>query len=254
MSSSFFLPVTVAGRDLAEFGAKMQSWPTISSCEVDSGIFQGAGRNTMHLLQHRRGTRNFTCLIDFVGQTPRQWAANISAFSSALSSGAVEIDIGDGYLYQAILLAESAPAVSGEVVATVEYQFQAVRHWPVEQIQLNISAAADAALICHSNYPQTDCRIELPLTTALSTLGGVRLTLNGKSWAYPLRPTGNIALDGIRKIYTMGGQYISTTLRWAEFPSLIPGKNEIAIYEELGSGEGSRVDTPVYIQYVPTFL
>ena len=45
------IPVTVGGRDLAEFGAKMQSWPEITACDMDTGIFQGAGRNTMHLLQ-----------------------------------------------------------------------------------------------------------------------------------------------------------------------------------------------------------
>lgn len=42
MYNAFALPATIAGRDLAEFGAKMQSWPEISACEVDTGIFQGA--------------------------------------------------------------------------------------------------------------------------------------------------------------------------------------------------------------------
>jgi hypothetical protein len=248
------IPVTVGGRDLAEFGAKMQSWPEITACDMDTGIFQGAGRNTMHLLQQRRGARRFVCRIDFYGQTPREWTANISAFSALVGAGELEIDIGDGYLYQAILLAEGAPAVTGEIVATVEYQFQAVRHWPAEQLQISVAAASSTTLICHSNYPLTDCRVELPLTSALSNLNGILLIINDKSWAYPQKPTGNIVLDGIRKVYTMGSTIISTTLRWTDFPALRPGKNEISLYEELSSGEGGRVDTPVHIRYTPTFL
>ena len=246
-------PVTFAGRDLSEFGAKLQSWPEITACDVDTGTFWAADHNTIHLLQQRRGGRRFTCRIDFWGQ-PREWTANISVFSALVSTGTLEIDIMDGYLYQAILLSESTPVIASEVIATVEYQFRAVRHWPAEHLQINTATTDDTPVICHSNYPLTDCKIELPFAGALSTLDGVRLVINDKAWEYPLKPTGSIVLDGIRKTYAMGSTIISTTLRWTDFPALRPGRNEISVYKYLARGEGGRVSVPMYMQYTPTFL
>ncbi len=254
MHNAFALPVTVAGRDLAEFGAKMQSWPEISACEVDTGIFQGVGRNTMHLLQQRRGVRRFTCRIDFWGQSPREWAENISAFSALLSDGPVEIDIGDGYLYQSILLAESAPIVSGEVVATMEYQFQAVRHWEARTFKFFTSTDGDTIIDCQSNIRKTDCTIKLSADSGLAQASGLRLILNGISWSYLGVIGGTTILDGIHKTYTMAMKPISTELIWTDFPYLIPGENTISIWNETASGEGGRIYTDVEITYVPTFL
>lgn len=248
------IPVTVGGRDLAEFGAKMQSWPEITACDMDTGIFQGAGRNTMHLLQQRRGARRFTCRIDFYGQSPREWAANISAFSALVGDEAVEIDIGDGYLYQSILLAESAPIVSGEVVATVEYQFQVVRHWEERTFQIVTTLGGDTAFDCQSNIRQTDCAIKLSADGNLAQASGFRLVLNGTSWTYLDVISGTTILDGIRKTYTMAKKSISTKLIWTDFPYLVPGKNTISIWNETASGEGSRIYTEVEITYIPTFL
>lgn len=254
MYNAFTLPVTVAGRDLAEFGAKMQSWPEISACEVDTGIFQGAGRNTMHLLQQRRGARRFACRIDFWGQSPREWAENISAFSALLSDGPVEIDIGDGYLYQSILLAESAPIVSGEVVATVEYQFQAVRHWEARTLNFFTSIDGDTIIDCQSNIRKTDCTIKLSADGNLAQASGLGLRLNGISWTYLGVIGGTTILDGIHKAYTMAKASISTKLIWTDFPWLKPGENAISIWNETASGEGGRIYTDVEITYVPTFL
>lgn len=254
LHNTFTLPVTVAGRDLAEFGAKMQSWPEISACEVDTGIFQGAGRNTMHLLQQRRGARRFACRIDFWGQSPREWAENISAFSALLSDGPVEIDIGDGYLYQSILLAESAPIVSGEVVATVEYQFQAVRHWEERTLNFFTSIDGDTIIDCQSNIRKTDCTIKLSADGNLAQASGLGLRLNGISWTYLGVIGGTTILDGIHKAYTMAKASISTKLIWTDFPWLKPGENAISIWNETASGEGGRIYTDVEITYVPTFL
>ena len=247
-------PITVAGRDLAEFRAKMQSWPEIAACDVDTGIFQGVGRNTMHLLQQRRGARSFTCTIDFWGDTPLEWAANISAFSALVSTGAVEIDIGDGYLYRAVLLEESAPVVVGEVVATVEYKFQVVRHWPQQTIRLTTSATEDTVIVCQSNYPITDCKIYLPYIGNASGLDGFRLMINNVAWSYGEEPTAPVTLDGINKIYAMGGTTISTALVWSDFPFLLPGQNTISLWEETASGEGGRIAAVMEITYVPSFL
>lgn len=259
MSCDFFL-VTVGDHTLSEFGAKMQSWPEISACEVDTSIFQSTGRNTMHLLQQRRGARKFTCRIDFEG-SPRIWTANISAFSALLSSGAVEIDIGDGYLYNAILLSESTPVVIGEVLATVEYQFRAVRHWPEQTVTVITSGSTDAILLCQSNYPKTDCCIRIPYEVAapgpitLGALNGVRLVVNGLSWTLPVKPTGNITLDGIRKAYDAGDGINPNVLLWTDFPCLSPGANKISLLEEIADGSGDRLPHyPVSITYSPTFL
>ena len=62
------LPVTVAGHELSEFCAKMQSYPKIGASAIDTGIFQGVNRSSMQLLHNRRGVRYMDCKIDFFGR------------------------------------------------------------------------------------------------------------------------------------------------------------------------------------------
>ena len=57
------LPVMVAGRELSDFNAKMQSYPEISACSVETGVFQGVNRSSMHLLHNRRGVRYMDCKL-----------------------------------------------------------------------------------------------------------------------------------------------------------------------------------------------
>lgn len=249
--------VTVAGRALREFGAKMQSWPEISACEINAEVFQRVDRSSMRLLQNRRGVRTMQVLIDFFG-TPREWTANISAFDALFSGSAVEIDLDDGYLYSAILMGESLPLVEKETVATVEYRFQVVRHWPERTVTLTTAAAAPHAVLYNpGNFPMTDCRIRIPYDTALSTVMGLQVVLGEvaleNGWYYGGKITGSLILDGIDGKFMMGNQVITGKMKWFGLPKLLPGENVVQLLFD-GSVALEPFAHQVEITYTPTFL
>lgn len=245
------LPVTVDGHSLDEFGARMQSWPELSACEIDAGIFQGAGRSAMHLLQNRRGIRHLTCLMDFLAP---DWAGHISAFDALLARGPVEIDLGDGYLYRAILVSESAPEVAGETVATVEYKFQAVRHWPEQTAIVTTTLTETPAMVyCQSNYPVTDCRIRIPYDAALGAVTGIQVVVGNLGWYYPETPKEDLIFDGINKVFAHGSMPISSRVTWRDFPYLVPGANKVELWKDTATAT-ARIQHAVEITYSPTFL
>lgn len=245
------LPVTVNGHELEEFHARMQSWPEITACEIDTGIFQGVGRSTMHLLQNRRGVRYMTCLIDFMAP---EWAARISAFDALLARGAVEIDLGDGYLYRSILVSESAPKVAGETIATVEYRFQVMRHWPELTASVTTTlTATPVSVYCQSNFPRTDCRIRLPYDAALGAVTGIQVVLGGLGWYYHGSPSYDLIFDGINKVFSHGAVPVSNQVTWREFPYLAPGTNKVELWID-NEVATEPFQHAVEITYSPTFL
>lgn len=249
--TEFLQPVTVDGHTLDEFGAKMQSWPEITACEIDAGVYQGVGRSAMHLLQNRRGVRYLTCAVDFLAP---DWTAHISAFDALLAGGPVEIDLGDGYLYQAILVSESAPEVAGETVATVEYRFQAVRTWP--ELTTSITTALTAtpvSVYCQSNFPRTDCRIRIPYDAALGVVTGIQVVLGELGWYYSGTTTKDLIFDGINKVFSHGSVPVSNQVTWRDFPYLTPGINNVELWKDTASAT-ERFRHAVEITYSPTFL
>ena len=241
------LPVMIAGRELAEFRAKMQSYPCISSCEVDTGVFQGANRSSLQLLHNRRGTRFLTCKIDFFGKDNYERTIHQSDFEALfLGSEPVVLDIGDGFWYRAVLVEVGAPETERELITTVEYRFQVTRHRG-EAVTANIEAN-DTMLLCESNVAKTDCVICLPY----DKLGGaskITVGLNGLFWYYAPELTGDLVLDGVNKIFTVGGINANSTVTWTDFPYLTPGENLLTF-----SMSGLVLDVAANVIYTPTFL
>lgn len=241
------LPVTVSGRELSEFCAKMQSYPEISACEVDTGIFQGVNRSSMQLLHNRRGVRYMDCKIDFFGRDNYERTLHQSEFE-ALFIGAepVAIDICDGFWYRAILTEIGDTYTERELITTVEYRFQVTRH---RGSQITTRVAADKSnILCLSNVEKTDCVVRIP-QKAINGAESVSVELNDLTWTVPY-PTGDLVLDGIHKTFTMGGANVASRISWTDFPYLRAGENLL----KLGvTGVGVSVKN-AEISYTPTFL
>lgn len=242
------LPVMIAGHELSEFCAKMQSYPEFSSCEVVSGVFQGADRSSLQLLHNRRGSRFLTCRIDFFGKDNYERTLHQSEFEALfLGAEPVAIDIGDGFWYWAALTEIGEPETQYELITTVEYKFQVSRHRGKE-----ITASVvpnDAVILCHSNVAKTDCIIRV----LLEQMGGAKqvlVELNGLQWGYEPEMDGDLVIDGVNKIFTVNGKNVGGAMSWTDFPYLVPGENLLSL-----SVQGVVVSKKAaQISYTPTFL
>lgn len=244
------LPVTIAGRELTEFNAKMQSYPEIGSCEVDAGVFQGADRSSLHLLHNRRGMRTLTCMIDFFGKDNYERTYNQSCFEALfLSNEPVILDICDGFWYSAVLAEIGRPVTDHELITTVTYAFRVTRHRG-DQITAKV-IPDNAKLWCQSNVTKTDCVICLPA----SNFGGAKsitVSLNGLWWSFSSADgvSGDLIFDGINKLFTMDGETINNQVLWTDFPYLIPGENIISVGIDVWNADNKEI----HVSYTPTFL
>lgn len=242
------LPVRIAGRDLSDFFAKMQSYPEISSAEVVTGVFQGADRSSLQLLHNRRGSSFLTCRIDFFGKDNYERTLHQSEFEALfLGSEPVCIDIGDGFWYRAVLIQIGEPETQYELITTVEYKFQVSRHRGKE-----ITASVvpnDAVILCHSNVAKTDCIIRV-LFEQMGSARQVLVELNGLQWSYEPEIDGDIVIDGVNKLFTVNGKNVGSTMSWTDFPYLVPGENLLNLSVQ-GVVVGKKA---AQISYTPTFL
>ena len=242
------LSVMVAGRELTDFNAKMQSYPEITSCEVDTGIFQGANRSSLQLLHNRRGMRFLTCKIDFFGKDNFERTMHQSEFEALFLGGdPVAIDIGDGFWYRSVLVQIGAPQTERELITTVEYRFQVTRHRG-ENVIAGIEAN-DAKLWCQSNVAKTDCVVRL-LYNGMGGASNIMLSMNGLIWHYKPVLMGDMVLDGVNKIFTVGGVNVNSAITWTDFPYLVPGENVLSLSMS-GIVLGGKAAEVVY---TPTFL
>lgn len=239
--------VRIAGRALSEFMAKMQSYPEISSCEINTGIFQGSNRSSIQLMHNRRGAGTLTCKIDFFGRDNYERTMHQSAFEALfLGTEPVTIDICDGYWYRAILIRTGMPRTEREYITTMEYQFRVTRH---RGLPITVKCEAnDNKIWCESNVLKTDCTISIPCDR-LQGADSILIGLNGLQWAYSGQLSGNLILDGVNRIFTIGGQNATTAISWSDFPYLMPGSNMLEF-----SISGIVVSVGATLTYTPTFL
>ena len=239
--------VRVAGKELCEFMAKMQSYPEIKPCEIDTGIFQGANRSSIRLLHNRRGAKILTCAIDFFGRDNFERTMHQSAFESLfLGMEPVTIDICDGFWYRAILIDAGAPKTEREYITTVVYKFRVTRHKGMPIIAKCL--ANDNKIWCESNVLKTDCIITIP-TNRMQDAEGLLIELNGLDWYYSGKYSGDLVLDGVNKIFTINGENVTSEIEWTDFPYMVPGSNMLKF-----SIEGVGVSASATVAYTPTFL
>lgn len=241
------LPVTIAGKELLEFDAKMQSYPEISSCEVDASIFQGTNRSSLQLISNRRGQRTLKCKIDFFGDNFNRTLHQSEFEALFLGSDPVIIDICDGFWYRAVLSDIGDPSTDHELITTVEYSFVVTRHLG-DEITIDIASANDIVFNCESNVAKTDCIISL--CAQYSDAKSVDLVINGYTFTVTGGFDGDLVLNGVDKIFLINGANAASRVKWTDFPFLIPGENHVNIYVE-GVVPSGLVAT---IRYTPTFL
>ena len=238
------LPVTIAGKDLLEFDAKMQSYPEISSCAVDAHVFQGANRSSIQLLSNRRGQRTLKCKIDFFGNNHNRTLHQSEFEALFLGSEPVVIDIGDGFWYRAVLTDIDSPETDHELITTVEYTFTVTRHIG-EEITINI--ASGHVFNCNSNVAKTDCLIWVAAEYGEGLT--VTMVLNGNEF-YVDDLDGDLVLNGINKTFLINGENAASRVLWTDFPFLIPGENQIEIRVN-GIPISNRSAS---VSYTPTYL
>lgn len=219
--------VTIAGRRLSDFCAKMLSYPQFSKT-YDVETFQGRQRSTMSPIKNLITGMSMTARIDFTGTNEARTAAQ-SAFEALFRSQTqpVEIDIGDGYFYRSVLLSAVPILTSEELITTVEYSWRVTRH----KAAIEISLYGENRLWCPSNVDRTDC--------VLTILDGVQqgyllnVKLNGLE--YTVQSADNpendeIVLDGVGKSFKIGGASATQKVEWRDFPFLVPGENVIDFF------------------------
>ena len=239
--------VTIGGRDLSEFSAKLLSAYTLGACGVETDVFQGKNRSSLLLLNQTFGALKLVLPLEFWGQDRADAAAKWSAFCAA-ASGQVELDLGDGYIYPACVTDFGTPAWITEGYFAVDVTFRAMRQKPTEI--LTVATDPRASVHCSSTFPRTDCILTLPQ----ALLGGadeVQVVLGENRWGFREDFTGaqTLVLDGVNKTFLLDGKVITPRANWEDFPYLVPGDNRV---EVLVNTIGVTVEA--VIQYRPTFL
>lgn len=239
--------VNVNGRDLTLYGAKMQSYPVISSSNVDVGVFQGADRSSLQMLHNRRGMRKMQCVIDFFGSNYERTLHRSEFEALFLGLEPAIMDIGDGFWYKAILSKIAETETVDELFTSVEYEFAVSRHRGGEIVAKVVPN--DAMILCQSNVAKTDCVIRV-LFENMERATNVLVQLNGLMFSFGEELTGDLVIDGANKVFTMGGKNVAGSLLWTDFPFLIPGENRLHM-----AVQGVPVSyKSAQISYTPTFL
>lgn len=231
-----------------EFRAKMIAYPIVST-ELDNAIFQGVNRSSIQLLHNYHAGQYMDCEIDYFG-TVDERTRNRSALEALLiSPEPVKIDFGDGFFYRAVLQKISGVQNETEVLCSVSYRFRVTRHTDPISVQIPVE---EFHVYCQSTVPLTDCRLTIPLA-AVQGYSNLVVVIAGEQWGFDMEITGALILDGINKVFTMGGVNITndSDFYWNSFPALKPGKNLLT----LGS-DGAPADpqVPITLYYTPTYL
>ena len=239
--------ITIAGHDLSEFSAKLQTAYTMGSPALTTSTFQGRSRSTLLLLDQTFGPLEIVLPLEFWGSSRSDTVSKWTRFLQA-ASGKVLLDLGDGYEYAVCATDFGKPIFLSDGYFTVDVTFQGFRQRP----EIVISAQTDigSAITCPSTFPRTDCKITFPK----ALLGGakqVSVTLGNNSWYLKTTFTGaqDFVLDGVNKIFLLGGQNVTAQMTWEDFPYLTPGENPISVYvNTVGVTRG------VEISFRPTYL
>ena len=239
--------ITVNGRDLSEFSCKLQSAYTIGACQVETGLFQGKNRSSLLLLDQTFGAMEIVLPLEFWGLSRQDTMQKWSAFCAAVR-GQVELDLGDGFRYVCVVQDLGRPAFITDGWLAADVTLAGLR----QKAQVTISTQTDigSAIYCESTFPRTDCVIRLPR----ALLGGaeqVAVELGDNVWFLTTTFNGSedLVLDGVHKIYLLGGRNVTAQMDWEDFPYLVPGSNPVSVYINT-----IAVTRGVEITYRPTLL
>lgn len=248
--------VTVDGRPLTEFLAKMQSYPRFSK-QLDTEIFQGRQRTTLVPLRSLVSGMFMKARVDFFGSNSTR-TRNQSAFEAVFLSklDPVRIDILDGFWYNAVLVSIQETSTDHELITTVEYCWRVTRHKDPVQVDFAFGThASDAVIWCESNVQKTDCCITIQI---YQSANDIRVCLNDLEWTIHLLNTRTeLVLDGINKQVLLSGNHVNDYDSFLEFPYLVPGENELTLYDKTSehpNAWGNPISVGRSVVFTPTFF
>lgn len=237
--------ITVNGRDLAEFSAKLLTEYGLGVCGVETETFQGSGRSSVYLLGQKASPMEILLPLEFWGEDRADTVKKWSRFCGNLM-GKVELDLQDGFIYHCWAAELGQPLWITDEWMSVEVKLKGMRHR--ETVSLTVETAEDAVVECVSTFPKTDCVVSLTVPEGTT---GVSLSLGEQVWSYggTVSAEAELVLNGVDKCFTLGGENIAGQLEWEDFPYLVPGENLTEVY--FG---GQKVTGRVTVTYRPTFL
>lgn len=239
--------IRVNGHDLAEFSAKLLTDYYLGACEITSDVFQGTSRSTVLLLGQTYGTMEVVLPLEFWGSSRGDTVACWSRFCGVVT-GAVELDLGDGFLYACCVTDLGQPQWICDGWMSVDVTFRGLRQKP--QVTISATSAFGTAIQCASTFPRTDCTITIPkLLLAGATQAEVVLGRNRWLLNMDFSSQAELVLDGVNKVFLLNGENVTAQMDWEDFPYLVPGENPIGVYiNTLGVTQG------IELTYRPTFL
>lgn len=239
--------IQVNGHDLAEFSARLLSSYQMGACKLTTDTFQGASRSTLLLLNQNFGAMEIVLPLEFWGLSRRDTVAKWSKFCHMVT-GAVELDLKDGYIYACCVTDFGKPAWISDEWMSVDVTFQGLRQKPA--VTISAESTIGASVSCESTFPRTDCVVRLP-NAILKGAELVHVILGDNEWFLRMEfpSPAELVLDGVHKIFKLNGANITAQMQWEDFPYLVPGENKVGVYiNTIGVTRG------VELTYRPTFL
>ena len=204
--------VTINGRDLSLYGAKMLDFSVSGISYTDNYSMQPNGFFPVRY-QGQASLRDLTLTLDFVGTTWAECETLASDFMAELASGA-DIGLPDGYLYFCVIQKNAAPKRPSKYITTHTINLKAVRHGALE----TATTTTTETLLNAGNRP-APARVTVSGITGTVTVFGVTIT----------GLTGTVILDGLSKTVTQNGQNVFGNTNLVKFPLLDVGYNEITV-------------------------
>lgn len=237
--------------DIREYGAKLQMDYAISGGEIENITNRGAGRSSTLLLRQSREPLEITLPLDIYGKDKRETMDHLTGIM-ALLTGTCEVDLSDGYAYTCTCKEIGATAWINDEICSVDITLSGFKHG----VPMQVSGTAPLRVHNPGTWPKTDCKLTIralsiqpgiPAVIALSNASGTYLkwTLNASDGSYT---GGDLVLDGqeMRNHYN-GGNLRAGTMRWTDYPYLLPGDNTLSVT----SGTAS---VSVVVEFTPAFL
>lgn len=219
--------IEINGIDIKNYGAKLLSY-SVGATATTLSYFSGKNMLYPIITDTEIKPRPLSITLVFKGKSRFEVITNISNFAAQLLKKC-EIYLPDEYYYTCIMTSISE---STEVVATehmVTYQFDAVRHLPLESEILLKSGI----FICRSNV-QTECIYEVTTSQEIVTVNDITIQ----------NAEGTTIIDGMKKTVTKNGANVYKNTDLISFPVLQTGVNQINISD----------NTSVKVSYYPTFV
>lgn len=213
---------------LDTYGAILTDGYKYTPPEVSISHFKGRRTSFYQLLECEAEMGKLNIPIVFKGDGLRSITERKSSFD-ALIYPKVEIQLEDGFMYTSILSKIGDAQYIGRNAIKSIYEFRTLRHKPMVETRGN-------ELFCDFTYPYVACDIEV-------TVGADATNYVVGTVTFPSVTAGQkLEIDGINGRILVNGAPGAQFAEWIEFPTLVPGENNIECADI------------VTVRYYPTYM